>query len=560
MNTVLTTRDALDRRADDDHVGLLFEDESWTWRQFVSESRRRANMMLALHDDARPFHIGVMLENEPEFLFLVGAAAYSGATAVGVNFTRRGEELARDIRFTDVEILVTTSELMAHLDGADIGISSDRVLLLDDPAYADLLGRHSDDRPDVESPGDPQTQLLLMFTSGSTGSPKAVICSTGRMARTIDYAHMGVTRDDIPYNCMPLFHGNALFACWAPAVNVGAAFAMARRFSASRFVPDLIKYNVTYFNYVGRALAYLLAQPEREEEAHTRLRACFGTEASDLDRREFHRRFGVWPTESYGSSEGGLSISRTEDSPPGSLGLPHAGTDAAVMNRETMTECPRALFDEKGRIRNADEATGELVNMRGAAGFEGYYRDQAAMDERIRGEIFLTGDLGYRDEQGYFYYAGRGSDRLRVDSENFSAAPIERILARFDHVQVALVYPVPDARTGDQVMATLQIADPTSFDPAAFAEFLAAQSDLGAKWAPRYVRVVEDVPVTATRKVDKPRLRRHGWDVAEPVYYRPTAALTYTPIDAGIRDDIAQRFAECGRANLVPEGQTKEMP
>lgn len=558
MNPLVTTRDALDARADDAHPGLLFEDRSWTWGQFVSESRRRANMLLDLHQDDHRFHIGVMLENEPEFLFLVGAAAYAGATVVGVNFTRRGEELARDIRFTDVELLITTADLLVHLDGADIGIADDRILLIDDPAYAELLGRYPDDRPDVTIAGDPSTQLLLLFTSGSTGAPKAVICSTGRMARTIAYGHMGITREDVPYNCMPLFHGNALFACWAPAINVGATFAMARRFSASGFVPDLVQYGVTYFNYVGRALAYLLAQPERPEERHTRLRACFGTEASDHDRHEFHRRFGIWPTESYGSSEGGLNIARTEDSPAGSLGLPPDGIEAVVLNRDTMTECPRAVLDERGRVVNAEEAVGELANLSGAAQFEGYYKDRAAMAEHVRGEIFLTGDLGYRDEQGYFYFAGRDSDRLRVDSENFSAVPIEAILSRFDEVEVAYVYPVPDERTGDQVMTTLQIADPSSFDPEAFGAFLTAQSDLGTKWAPRYVRIVDDVPVTATRKVDKPRMRRDGWDVHDPVYYRPTSALTYVRFDTELRDLIAERFAQTGRSHLIPERRAEE--
>lgn len=557
MNTILTTRDALDRRADDDHVGLMFEERSWTWAHVVAECRRRAHLLRSMHDEGRPFHVGVMLENEPEYLFMIGAAAYAAATVVGVNLTRRGEELARDIRFTDVEILVTTSALLAHLDGVDVGIDPSRILLVDEASYAGLLAGHGDERPDVPAAGDPTTQLLLMFTSGSTGAPKAVVCSTGRMARTIAIGHMGVTRDDVPYNCMPLFHGNALFACWAPAVNVGAAFAMARRFSASRFVDDLRRFGVTYFNYVGRALAYILAQPEREDERHTALRACFGTEASETDRREFHRRFGVWPTESYGSSEGGLAIMRTPDTPAEALGLPPTGMPAVVMDRETLTECPRVVFDEHGLPRNEEEATGELANLMGARSFEGYYKNPEAFAERVHGDIFFSGDLGYRDEAGYFYFAGRGSDRLRVDSENFSAGPVERILGRFDGVDLALVYAVADERTGDQVMAALQMRDPCVFDADRFALFLSEQSDLGTKWAPRYVRLVTEVPVTATGKVDKPRLRKDGWDVEDPVYYRPAAGLDYVLLDDALRAAIAQRFARSERRHLLPTGSVR---
>lgn len=548
-----TTRDLLDARADDQHPGLLFEDRTWTWAQVVAECRTRTHLLLDLHEPGRPFHVGVMLENDPEYLFMIGAAAYAGATVVGVNLTRRGEELARDIRFTDCEILVTSKDLMANLEGVDPGVAEARTLVIDGDDYSDRLAPYvGRPRPDVAAAGDPETSLLLMFTSGSTGDPKAVIATTGRMCRIALVRHMGMDRDDVSYNAMPLFHGNAVFACWANPLFTGGTFALARRFSASRFVDDLLRYRATYFNYVGRALAYVLAQPERPEEKQTHLRVCFGTEASDIDRREFHRRFGIWPTESYGSSEGGLALARTPDSPEGSLGLPPDGVDAAVVDPVSMRECPRAVFDEVGRIVNADVAIGELANLTGARAFEGYYKSPAAMSERIRGEAFLTGDLGYRDEAGFFYFAGRGSDRLRVDSENFSAAPIERILGRYAGVTLAAVYPVADERTGDQVMATLQMEAPELFDPDDFATFVLAQPDLGTKWAPRYVRIVSDVPVTATRKINKPMLRREAWAVADDVFYRPGREVRFVPLDERLRARIEQSFSDSGRGHLLP--------
>ncbi|MDN5764150.1 MAG: AMP-binding protein, partial [Microlunatus sp.] len=551
--TATTTRDLLDARADDPHPGLLFEESAWSWSGFVSECRTRAHLLLDLRDPDRPFHVGVMLENDPEYLFMIGAAAYAGATVVGINLTRRGEELARDIRFTDCQALVTSKELTGHLDGVDCGVTAARTLLIDTPGYAAQIGRFAGlSRPDVPEAADPQTQLLLMFTSGSTGDPKAVICTTGRMCRTAQVRHMGLGRDDVSYNSMPLFHGNALFACWANPLLTGGTFALARKFSASRFVDDLIRYRATFFNYVGRSLSYVLAQPERPEEGSTCLVSCYGTEASDADRREFHRRFGVWPTESYGASEGGLSIARTEDSPAGSLGLPYPGVDAVVLDPATLRECPRAEFDSSARVLNGELAIGELANLTGARGFEGYYKNPEAAAERVRGDIFLTGDLGYRDEAGFFYFAGRGADRLRVDSENFSAAPVERILARHDGVALAVVYPVPDERTGDQVMATLQLAEPQHFDPQRFAEFLAAQPDLGTKWAPRYLRIARDVPVTATRKVNKPALRREAWEGADPVYHRPGRELVYVPLDRQARARLHRRFTDQGRSHLLP--------
>lgn len=559
MNTVIeetkpqTTRDLLDLRADDDRPGLLFEGRIWTWSEVVAECKIRAHMMLALHQEGKAFHVGVMLENDPEYIFAIGGAAYAGATVVGINLTRRGEELARDIHYTDCEILITSKELESCFNGVHSGVPESKTLRIETPQYAAAIEKYRDaPRPEAQAAGDPSTILLLLFTSGSTGDPKAVICTTGRLCRTAEYRHMGLGSNDVSYNSMPLFHGNGIFACWANPLFTGGAFALARKFSASGFVPDLMRYKVTYFNYVGRSLSYILAQPEKSKENRTNLESCFGTEASELDMAEFHRRFGVWPTENYGASEGGLTLSRTAETPKGSLGLPPAGMDAAIINPATMEQCPPAILSETGRILNAEEAIGELVNLSGAPLFEGYYKNPEAVAERIRGNAFLTGDLGYRDEAGFFYFAGRTSDRLRVDSENFSAAPVERVLSRYPGVTLAAVYPVPDARTGDQVMATLQVQDPDVFDPAAFAAFLQEQPDLGTKWAPRFLSVVTDVPVTATQKINKPSLRRDAWLVNETVYHRPGREIVFELLDEPAVRALEESFEENGRAHLLP--------
>ena len=157
--------------------------------------------------------------------------------------------------------------------------------------------------------------LLLLFTSGSTGAPKAVICSTGRWAFICQVNPIKFTRADVAYNAMPIFHGNALMSALGPCLANGAAFAMRRRFSASGFLPDIRRFGATFFNYVGRSLAYVLAQPERPEEADNQLRFGFGTEASPQDRAEFSRRYGCPLLESYGSSEGTCYINCPPDTP-----------------------------------------------------------------------------------------------------------------------------------------------------------------------------------------------------------------------------------------------------
>ncbi|MFG1999789.1 AMP-binding protein [Spirillospora sp. NPDC048911] len=531
-----TFADLLLARADDGHAGLRFEDESYTWAEVVTAARRRAGLI------SPGTHVGVLLENVPEYVFWIGAAALAGATVVGVNPTRRGQELATDIRHTDCDLIVTDTAHAPLLEGLDIG--TDRLLLIDTAQYQAALPA-----PAEPVPVKPQDRLLLLFTSGSTGAPKAVACGQGRLAAiAVMSERMSITRDSVTYVAMPLFHGNAVMANLAMAVHAGATVALRRKFSASGFLPDVRRFGVTYFNYVGRALAYILATPEDPADADNPLQACFGTEASAQDMTRFSARFGCRIIEGYGSSEGAISLQKTPETPPDALGLPQQGIEVAILDPETGAECPRARFDDHNGLLNP-EAIGEIVGLNVASAFEGYYKNPEADGERVRDGKYWSGDLGYRDEKGFFYFAGRGADRLRVDSENFAAAPVERILSRWPAVVMCAVYPVPDPRTGDQVMAALELHAP--FDPGAFAAFLAAQPDLGTKWAPRFVRVVPAMPLTATGKVDKRPLRRDRWEADDPIWHRPGRALTYEPLNPDRAAALRAEFASHGRTHIL---------
>lgn len=548
LDAVTTVADLFAARAEDDNVGLRFEEEQWTWRAVLSECRSRAAMLSALPGDG-PFHVGVLLENVPEFLFLLGGAALCGATVVGINPTRRGDELARDVRHTDCRVVVTDSSQVELLEGLDLGAP---VLESTSDRYQDLLS--AGDGVSWTAPSETDLYLLL-FTSGSTGAPKAVKVSHGRIAGAAATmaGGSGFGLSSNLYCAMPMFHGNALNTCVLPAVAAGATLVLRRRFSASGFMTDVRRYGITYFNYVGRALAYILATAPAADDADNTLQFGFGTDASPHDIAAFRKRFGCPVVEGYGSSEGAIAMSPVPGMPAGALGVPLPGQDVMVVNSETAQECARARLDDQGRLANASSAIGEIVSRGGAERFEGYYANPEAEAERARDGWYWSGDLGYRDEAGYFYFAGRSADWLRVDGENFAAAPVERILERYAGVRVAAVFAVPDPRTGDQVMAALEVEEPDVFDPAGFAAFLAAQPDLGTKWAPRFVRLVKAVPVTGTGKIDKRPLRRERWDTTDPLWWRPFTRgsdhfLPMTPSDA---EDLSSAFAEYGRSTFL---------
>src|SRR6185437_4531092 len=255
---------------------------------------------------------------------------------------------------------------------------------------------------------------------------------------------------------------------------------------------------------------------------------AFGNEGTSADVSRFAERFGCTVTDAYGSTEGGAVVQRTPDTPPGALGRAPEGT--VVLSAETGKECPPAAFDDHGRLANAAEAIGELVSKGGAAGFEGYWRNDEAEAARLRDGWYWTGSLAYRDDAGFFYSAGRDHDWLRVDGENFASAPVERILERHPDVVLAAVYAVPDPVVGDQVMAAVELRPGAAFDPAGFAAFLAGQEDLGTKWAPRFVRVADHLPATATNKVLKRTLRAERWRSADPVWWQPERGAGYAPL------------------------------
>ncbi|MFC9643683.1 AMP-binding protein [Streptomyces mirabilis] len=560
-----TVAELVQERWGDHRPGLWFEGRVLSHHRVAAGAAARAALLAdLLPPDAAP-HIGALLDNTPEYPLWLSAAALSGAAVAGINPTRRGPELARDILHTECRVLVTERTHLPLLDGLELpGV---RVLVTDTEAYEELLAPYEGATPDAAPSVSADARLLLYFTSGSTGAPKAAICTQGRLAAAgrslVD--QFGVRPDDTHYICMPMFHGNAVIADWAPALAAGAGIALRRRFSASGFLADVRACGATYFTYVGRAVQYLLATPARDDDRDNPLRMGFGTEAGAVDAAAFEERFGVRLVEGYGSSEGGAAIQRTPGAPAGAIGRAAPRDDLAVVDPGTRVECPPAVFAEDGRLLNGDEAIGELVN-RGPNPFEGYWRNPAADADRRRwgsprsseaesgGGWYWTGDLFYRDSDGFLYFAGRADDRLRVDSENLAAAMIENILARHEDAAAVAVYAVPDPVAGDQVMAAIAPREGAGFDPSAFAEFLLAQPDLGTKMAPRFVRIVTRMPVTATNKIHRVGLRREGFRCADPVWWRPPGESAYRRLRAPDIEGLLAEYRARGREKLLPTG------
>ena len=490
----------LGRRGDnaDEPLGRRGDDrDSFTsWRAHIGHGAAIAAALKARLDPERPPHVGVLLQNTPFFSAVLVAAALTGIVPVGLNPVRRGAALARDVTHADCQVVLADSASATALDLDYIDIDS--------PQWAAEVAEHKD-VPVVAYDADPRDLFMLIYTSGTSGEPKAVKCGHGKVA----IAGVTMTQrfslgpDDVCYVSMPLFHSNAVLVGWAVALGCRGSLVLRRRFSASQFLPDVRHYGATYANYVGKPLSYVLATPERADDADNPLRAVYGNEGAPADVERFASRFDTVVMDGFGSTEGGIALGRTPDTPPGALGPLPEGTE--IIDVATGEPCPPLV-------------TGELVNVADAGRFEGYYNDPDAEAERMRGGRYHSGDLAYRDENGYAYFAGRLGDWMRVDGENLGSAPIERVLLRHPDVVEVAVYGIPAPDVGDQVMAALVLTDGAEFDAETFIAFLAEQPDLGPKQWPSFVRVGAELPRTETFKVIKRQLSAEGTECADPVW------------------------------------------
>jgi fatty-acyl-CoA synthase len=489
----------LEPLADVDDRGVYAEESFVSWRAHL---RAGAALGAALHhrlDPALPPHVGVLLGNTPFFSSALVAAALTGLVPVGLNPTRRGAALAKDIARADCQLVLAD-------DDADVPDSVEFIDVTTADFEAEVKAHR--DAPVHFGRPDPDDLFMLIFTSGTSGEPKAVrvthekVAFPGRMLAD----RFGLGPADTCYLSMPLFHSNAVMAGWAVAVAAGGSIALRRKFSASQFIPDVRRFGATYANYVGKPLSYILATPERDDDADNPLKFLYGNEGAPRDLDRFAERFGVVVVDGFGSTEGGVSIARTPGTPDGSLGP--LTDEVAIVDVDTGEPCP------PGKV-------GELVNPQGRGQFRGYYRADDAEAARMAGGMYHSGDLAYCDEDGYIYFAGRLGDWMRVDGENLGTAPIERVLLRHSDVVEAAVYPIPDPAVGDRVMAALVLRPGADFDADEFRTFLASQPDLGPKQWPSFVRVGATLPRTETFKVLKRHLAAEGTDCADPVYPIP---------------------------------------
>lgn len=572
---------------------LIQHDRRWTFREYRDHCVRVAHLLrrrLGRCDETRPGHVAMLLENHLELLSLYGACGYAGMTLFGVNTGLRGETLAGVLNQSRSRLLVVDEVLLPEIErvrGKLEHVAPENVLVLTRENGA--RGEHdltaclereigpsgrSLPAPDVRvEPGDP---LMVIYTSGTTALPKGIqnnhfkLLAIGAAVAT----NVEIGADDCGYACMPLFHSNAIFLGFQPALHACARLAIRERFSASQFVPDVLRHGVTWWNYVGEPVHYILGAIESRyagDEARildevarsprNRLAYAIGNGASPPDIDRFIRWLGLDDMlELYGSTEAAISTFRRRGDPRGSVG---EITDENVkILDDDGQECPPAALGSDGKILNYARAVGEICRVSPNTGlFQGYFDNPEANRAKYRDGVYHSGDLGHvqiRDGRRYLYFDGRTDDWIRKDGENFSAAQVARLLSEHPDVVLAAAYGVPCAVSDELVMAALKLRPGARFDPQGFFDFCERQVREGGmdrKWIPDYVRLVADFEYTGTTKILVRNLKRDHFDprrlAGEPVYWRTRGDAQYRPFTPQDYVRLRADFAAAERIGLL---------
>lgn len=545
-------------RAHPERAFILYEGETITY----ADLNRRANRVAHVMRDAglrRGDVAALFMENRPEFIATWLGFAKLGVTVALLNTHLRGGVLGQALATTQARALVAGAELGPALAAIDPASRPARSFVLLDPygprcepapswlaALDPLLAAASDTDPDPAARAELRggDDLFHIFTSGTTGLPKAARLSHMRYLGVGDgmSAIAGYGPDDVIACVLPLYHGAGGMVVISCALSQGAAVALRRRFSASRFWDEARRDGVTACQYVGELCRYLLNAPPSPRDRDHRLRVMMGAGLGPDIWQTFQDRFGIARIlEGWSSTEANTSLINL-DGRVGSCGrIPFKERHNGRLIRYDVATDSHPRTAEGRCIECAPGEVGEFIGMilalpdSGAGRFEGYTSAEAT-DRKILRDVFAPGDRWYRsgdllvqDADGYFTFVDRIGDTFRWKSENVSTQEVAEVLGGFPGVAIANVYgvPIPGAE-GRAGMAALTLHPGVAFDGAAFFAFTASR--LPSYAVPLFVRVTPEADVTSTFKLRKLDLQEDGYDPArvdDPLFARDEAGASY---------------------------------
>jgi fatty-acyl-CoA synthase len=539
-----------------DRIALIGEVETLTYHELAARSHRYARWAIGLGLTGSDV-VCLLMRNRPEYVAIWLGLTRAGCVVALLNTNLVGDGLAHCIRAAGSGHVIVESALVPRMTAIE-----------DQLPPATRTWRHGDDPgsavgwpdivPEMErydgaplADGErrapaPDGRALLIFTSGTTGLPKAAVITHARIVEwSFWFAGLMDARPaDRLYNCLPMYHSIGGIVAIGAMLVMGGSVLIRERFSASRFWDDVVDGGCTVFQYIGELCRYVLNTPPHPKERLHQLRLACGNGLQADVWEAFQHRFGIPRIlEFYAATEGSVSLYNCEGK-PGAIGripsfLAHR-FPVALIRCDPLTGQP--VRDENGlcvacKPDEIGEAVGRIGNRSSVRRFDGY-TDTAASERKTLRDVlekddlwFRSGDLMRKDAAGFFYFVDRIGDTFRWKGENVSTAEVNSVVRSYPGVTDAIVYGISLPRhEGRAGMAAIVTDD--RFDLDEFQSFLTARLPTYAQ--PLFIRIRAALDVTGTYKLVAGTLAREGYEEAtEPVWFN---------------DHVSGRFVACDEA------------
>lgn len=523
---------------------LLFDGGSYTYKSFNDKINQFAHYFQSIgikHGDV----VIVFLENRPETVLLVGALAKLGAIASLINPNQRQEVLLHSINIGKSDYFIIGAELEAAFVEvqSELDLENAHLLLIEDgkrekvdapfinldEAIQSMPTKNPKTTKDVKA----KDHLAYIFTSGTTGKPKAAIQTHKQWLRCMNWfgnINVGLKPSDVLYVSVPFYHATAFMIGWSTAFANGATLAMRRKFSTTNFWKDVNQFDVTAFVYIGEICRYLLNAPESIYERDNKVTKVVGNGMRPEIWGKFKERFQIEEVlELYAASDGNVIFTNTFNV-DNCVGW--SPTEIAIVEYDV--EDDEVIYDKNGNLKKV--STGEvglmlskITNLFPFAGYANAKNNEKKIFRNVfkQGDAwFNTGDLmrdvGFKHAQ----FVDRVGDTFRWKGENVSTAELEDVINKFPAVDLAAVYGVSIPNTdGKAGMAAIVVNEPLDYE--AFYAYL--EKNLPSYAIPIFIRICERLDVTHTQKIKKAGLKNDSYLECgcDDLYYLDKVNQTY---------------------------------
>ncbi|KAJ3593098.1 hypothetical protein NHX12_005435 [Muraenolepis orangiensis] len=542
---------------------LLFEDEVYTYGDGDLKSNQVAQA-LRRHAALRPGDtVALMVGNQPSFVWLWLGLAKLGCAAAMLNYSIRSDPLLHCLSRSGATVLIADAGVRGAVEEVLPSLLQQgiRVFILSDDSDSEGiegLGQRIQQAseqplsPQLRAGVNPTSPAAYFYTSGTTGLPKAALMTEGKVwAVALLFSIMGVSPGDVIYVPLPLYHASGMLIGLAGAIERGSTVVLRRKFSASQFWLDCRKYNVTVILYIGEILRYLCNTTKGADDRLHRVRMAVGNGLRADVWRAFLQRFGnIQIKEFYGASDGNLSLINYM----GRIGA--LGKVNSYHRRATPYVLVQFDMEREELVRDSDGLcvqvlTGEtglfLSKITTSTPFLGYLNNSEQTEKKKvrdvveKGDEYLnTGDLMKIDKDGFIFFQDRVGDTFRWKGENVATTEVAAILTTLDSVIDANVYGVQlPGHEGRAGMATLMLKDGKTLD---CTETFSHVSNFLPSFAwPHFIRIQENLELTATFKQVKFKLVKEGFDphtIQDPLFVVDPRRRMYTPLTLELYDSI----------------------